>query len=149
MNTNEARRWLVRFSLLVTGGLLLFLLLAPAVGYPLEYSQAIRLIEIVSPTFVGYLGAAARFLVSKKPAPGFRPGEATRQVSGLVVRGSGWLFALLAAGVLLAFWLTNRSGAAPGAGMDIDLLAGLFTMLLALVTATTGLLISHLFGAGD
>ena len=149
MNADEARRWLVRFSLCITGGLFLFLLLAPALGYPLEYSQAIRLIEIVIPTFVGYLGAATRYLVSKRPAGGFRRGDATKQISGVVVRGTCWLFVVLAAGVLLAFGLTNRSGAAPGAGMDVDLLAGLFATLLALVTATTGILIAHLFAGGD
>src|SRR5262249_9229487 len=58
MNQNTARTWLVNVSLVVTGAFVIFMTLGPAIGYPLEFQQALRLTEVVIPVFLGYLGSA-------------------------------------------------------------------------------------------
>jgi len=59
-----ARIAIVVFSLGITGVLLTFLILAPALGMPFNpgRNENIRLIEIIVPVFFGYLGSAAHFV---------------------------------------------------------------------------------------
>jgi hypothetical protein len=62
LTIHRARALLVWFSFVVSGLALVFLALAPALGYPLTFPQALRLLEIVLPTTVGYLTTAVFFV---------------------------------------------------------------------------------------
>ena len=65
MGVRTIREWLVLSSLLLTGtGLVFFVFfsLAPALGFPLEYRQSLRVLEIIFPVFAGYLGSTTLFV---------------------------------------------------------------------------------------
>jgi hypothetical protein len=135
--------WVIACSLAATAGIFLFFVLAPAFGYPLEYAQAFRLIQVVLPTFVGYLATATVFLASKSRRI-VRLRAPALQLK-LVTLGPLVIFALGLGGLLTAFGYTNRADAAPGAGMSVDLLATMTSVLLALLAATTTIASEYLF----
>jgi hypothetical protein len=140
MNFNEARRWLVLFTLFFTGANFIFFLLGPAFGYPLEQNEAIRMLEIVLPVFLGYLGAATRYL--------FESGKKTIAISAnpellaILVRGPAILFVVVSIASLIAFGYSNRGS---GTGMTPDTLAAMITGNLGLLAVTTNVIIAKLF----
>ena len=148
MDLGQARKWLVTASLSLTGFTFLFCILAPALRYPLEFAQSFRLLEIVTPVFLGYLGSASLFIFNTQ-----RP-ESTAQQSlspllGLLVRGPVLVYFLTILAALIAFGVSNGRSAPPGSGMDVDQLAFAFSAALGLLTATTSLSATYLFTAGS
>jgi hypothetical protein len=148
MNIPMARRWLVAASLSITGFMLLFSVTAPALNYPLEYAQSLRLMEIVVPVFFGYLGAATHFVFKKTRKVRLARPE-VRPLLGLLVRGPLVLYTFATLAAILVFGVANREGAPPGSGMSIDDLARIFSILLVLLTTTTSVLVSYLFAAEE
>ncbi len=69
MNAPTARLWIIRASLLTTGLNFTFFLIFPALGYPITFDQAIRLLEIVTPVYLAYFGSATYFLFAKNTRP--------------------------------------------------------------------------------
>ncbi|MBW8877892.1 MAG: hypothetical protein JF614_23255 [Acidobacteria bacterium] len=148
MNIATARKWLVVASLSITGFMLLFCVTAPALSYPLEFAQSLRLVEIVVPVFFGYLGTATHFVFKKtRKVPLARP--QARPLLGLLIKGPLLVYSVTTLAAILAFGLTNRSGAPPGSGMSVDELAMSFSILLGLLTVTTTVLVSYLFAAEE
>jgi len=147
MTIESARKWLVLGSLIVTGTHFIFFLIAPAVGYPIEYEHSIRLLQISTPVFLGYLGAASRFV--------FQRHKATDQVVisnpllGTLIRGPFIVFGLASIAALCAFGYSNRLNAPPGVGMSVDTLATAVTTALGLLAVTTNVAVSALFGGED
>jgi len=147
MTADEARRWLIKATLLLTGATFVFLLMAPVVGYRLAWKDAIRVFEIVLPVFLGYLGTAAQF-VFQNMAGKENSGIAATQTNpflSLLVRGPIWLFGLVIATALVAFGVSNSASAAAGTGMSADALAGVITAALGLLNVTTQVAVSYLF----
>jgi hypothetical protein len=144
--TNQMRRWLVVGSLAIIGGDTLFLISSPALGYPLEMGQAVRLLEITLPVFLGYLGSATYFIVSGAKASQHTPHQ---ELLGLLVRGPMILFLSINAAVLIIFGYSNRSNADAGAGMSVEMLAGVVSASIALLLVTTNALIMYLFSAEE
>ena len=131
-------------SLIITAGEFLFFLIAPIMDYPLTFPQSVRLLEIVLPVFLAYLGSAARFVFPQAPSPD--PGRmALPNLAGLLVRGPVLVYGLVTIAALLAFGYSNRISAQIGTGMDIDTLAGLLSAALGLLTVTTNVAIAYLF----
>jgi len=64
-----ARRWLILASLIVSGLVFLFVILAPVLGYPLTWDQALRIVELIVPVFFGYLGTGTHFLFGAGDQP--------------------------------------------------------------------------------
>lgn len=147
MQAQSARFWLVRASLLITGGTFGFLVVAPALGYPLQWQQTIRLIEIIAPTFLGYLGSATQFVLNNPAAPIVRQKFANSSLLRLLVRGPVIAFALIAVSALVVFGFTNRSSAPQGVGMSLDILAGVISAALGILAVTTSALSAKLFGS--
>jgi hypothetical protein len=149
MTIGEARTWVILVSLIVTAGVLVFLWVAPAVlHFPLDASggDAARLIQIVLPVFLGYLGAASHFAFRHRE--GQDPTDEIRlsPYAALLIRWPliGWAFlALVAFGV---FWFTNRAAAPPGTGWTVDALATALTVSMGLLAVTTGVAVAFLFG---
>lgn len=56
MSVYQARKWLIVASLTMAAASFSFFMLAPVFGYPLRYSQAQLVLQIVLPVFLGYLG---------------------------------------------------------------------------------------------
>ena len=139
----KERKRLILMSLVSSACVFVFFLLAPALGYPLAWEQSIRLIELIVPVFVGYLGAAAHYIFqstsgSTKVAP-------MPELASLVTFGPLLVFLIGSGVVLFVFGYTNRSSAFPGTGMNIDVLSAIFTALLGLLTVTTSVAISYFF----
>lgn len=146
MLPTTARLWLVAASLLMSGSLIVFFLLAPAIGYPLEFAQSLRILEIVLPVFLGYLGAAALYAFRESPADDhieFRPAAAPLVM--LLVKGPVITFAIAFVALLFAFGMTNRQSAPPGSGINVDQLAAGMTAILGLLTVTTNVAVAYLF----
>lgn len=145
MTGNEARQWLAGVSLAVTALLFVFCMIAPAFGYPLTFDQTPRLIEIVLPVFLGYLGSATLFLTQK---PGNK--DALRQHAGtnitkILVKGPVVVSGILIVVILFAFGYSNRASAAPGIGMNIDQLAASLAGVMGILTVTTNIIVSMVF----
>lgn len=135
--------WMIKASLAITAVIFVFLTLAPAFGYPLEYSQSFRIIQILIPVFIGYLATATTFVVGKR-RPSARFAGLDTQVA-LVTKGPIYIFLVGMLGLFVAFGVTNRAGAPAGTGMTIDTLATTVSVLLALLSATTGVVVAHVF----
>jgi hypothetical protein len=149
MIANNARRWLIISSLIITAALLIFFIIAPTSGYPIRYDQAIRLLEIVLPVFLGYLGSAARFIFPANSKTRSKENSDLHPLANIMVRGPVIVFSLAAVSALTAFGLSNRRDAAPGTGMDIDTLAGILSLALGLLAVTTNVAFAYLFPASN
>jgi hypothetical protein len=68
MTVDRARKWIILSSLIITGGQIIFLLIAGSFGFPLEYPKNLNLLQIITPVFLCYLGSAAHF-VFMNPSP--------------------------------------------------------------------------------
>jgi hypothetical protein len=104
VTTDHARSWLIVSSLTITGTQMIFLLVAPALQFPLEYPKNLYLLQIVTPVFLGYLGAATHF-VFKTPSPA---AATNNQFLGMLVVGplastlARWSQPLLHLAILIA-----------------------------------------------
>ena len=161
MTADHARRWLIQATLILTGGTFGFLLVAPLLGYRLEWKDVTRVLEIVLPVFLGYLGTATQFVfqnMAGRQNSGISPTQANPLLP-LLIRGPIWIFGILIAATFIAFGVSNSPSAAAGNGMTIDVLSGVITASLGLLNVTTQVAVSYLFsldskparseGAGD
>ena len=149
MSVESARKWVIVSSLIITGALFVFFLVAPTLGFPLEYSQAIRLLQIALPVFFGYLGSASRFIFKTGPTAIVNEAEIKNSLFGLLVKGPVIVFIVANAAAFFSFAYSNRAAAEPGTGMDVDTLATIITVALSLLAVTTNAAVSFLFDAGD
>lgn len=143
MTQDAARKWLIFANLTVIGAQLVFLFLAPSLGYPLQSPKNIELLQIITPVFVGYLGAAAHF-VFKAPAPAIR---AKNQYLGLLVKGPFVVYALAVVAIFVNFGLSNRADAQIGEGTSVEALTTSMTLCLAVLTGVSGVLNAYLFAS--
>src|SRR5260370_22082521 len=74
VTSQQAREWLIYSSLTACGTVFVFLFIAPVSGYPIEWRDALRVIEVIIPVFLRFLGSAAHHV--------FRPSK-----HGLVLVG--------------------------------------------------------------
>jgi hypothetical protein len=150
MTVESARKWLVVSSLSTTGVMFLFFLLAPAVGFPLLFAQSLRILEVILPVFLGYLGSAASFVFRSSSGAdevGFR--KSASSLIGLLIAGPIVIFAVSLLAIILAFGITNRPGAPPGSGISVDQLTAGVSVILGLLVVTTNVAVGYLFGGGD
>jgi hypothetical protein len=141
MTADRARKWLILSSLIITGAQLIFLLIAPVMGFPLNYPKNLDLLQIVTPVFLGYLGSAAHFIFMTPPPAVF----ANNQLLGILVKGPIIIYACAMIAAFGAFAYSNRAGATIGNGMSVDNLATAISISLGILAATTGVIISYLF----
>ena len=141
MTADEARKWIILSSLIITGVQIVFLLAAPAIGFPLSYPKNLDLLQIVSPVFLGYLGSASHFVF--QPAPQALPVQ--NQFLGMLVRGPIIIYTFAIMTALATFGYSNRIGATIGSGMSVDNLATALSVALGVLAVTTGIITSYLF----
>jgi hypothetical protein len=144
MDLDGARRWLVISSLTITAATLMFFLAAPAFGYPITWEQGTRVVEIVIPVFLGYLGSATLFLFQTRRQRPSRLADVS-QIGAILVRGPIIVFVLVCITTLFSFGYSNRLTANPGSGMSVDTLAWSITSTLGLLAVTTNVATSYLF----
>src|SRR6185295_2636008 len=125
MTAHVARKWLIYATLLTTAVAFVFFLIAPASGFPLTFDQSVRLLEIVLPVFLGYLGSATHFVVrGSNTAPNTPvPPRGRSELLGLLVRGPVVVFLVATVSAIVAFGISNSPSAPPGSGMSVDTLA--------------------------
>ncbi len=145
MDTDNARSWVINASLLITAANFVFFFVAPAVGFPLTFDQAARLLEIVIPVFLGYLGSATHFLFRPYRPRAHRAPVHSSKLLGILVRGPVVVFGIATLAAIFAFGFSNRKSAPPGVGMGIDDLAGALAASLGLLAVTTSVAVSYLF----
>jgi hypothetical protein len=141
MKIDTARGWIIWGSLTITTGQCLFLSMAPAFGFPLQFPKNLDLLQVVGPVFLGYLGAAAAFIF-KDPPPEVPVNE---KFLGPLVIGPILIYALFVVGVFWAFGFSNRDQAAIGSGMSVDALSRSLAIALGILAATTSVISSNLF----
>jgi hypothetical protein len=141
LTVDKARGFLISSSLFITGCQIIFLIVAPAFDYPLIYPKNINILQIVTPVFLGYLGAATHFIF-RIPPP-----QVVVDVEFLpaLVIGPVVVYILAFIAAFWAFGYSNRSGAPVPGGMSVDNLATLLSIILSVLAATTGVMISYLF----
>jgi hypothetical protein len=145
MTADEARRWLILSSLVITGLQAVLLLVAPVIGVPLEYPKNLDLLQIVTPVFLGYLGSAAHFIFIA-PTPTV---PVNSKFLGMLVRGPIIIYLAIVVASFAAFTYSNRPGAVLGQGMSVDSLGTSLTIALSVLAASTGVIISYLFVANQ
>lgn len=143
MNVQQAREWIVQVSLAATGALMLFFLLTPIHGFPVEFEEALRLMGTVVPVFVGYVGSAIHRLFAGQSHTVALEGNHAKMLN-LLVKGPLILYGVGMAALIASFWYSNRSTAEVG-GMSIDGLALGVTALVSLLAGTTGAVVMYLF----
>jgi hypothetical protein len=148
MTTDSARMWITKASLSATGLFFLFFVSAPALGYPLTFDQSFRLLQILLPVFLGYLGSASMFLVKTAGANDPSGTAVQGPLFQLLIRWPIIVFSCVLATLLVVFAYSNRGGAPAGSGMSIDTLSTVFSAALGLLAATTGALLGVVFPQG-
>jgi hypothetical protein len=144
MGADSARKWLIKWSLAATVGTFVFFMIAPAAGYPLKYNQAINILEIVFPVFIGYIGSATQFVFRRRQGDAAL-NPAVAPFIDLLVKGPVIGFTLMIAAAITAFGYSNRLTAPPGEGMGVDTLATVVTLALGLLTVSTNAIVGYLF----
>ena len=143
MTNASAQKWLTYGSLCIVGANALFFVLAPLLGFPLEYSDSFRLAEVSGPVFFGYLGSVASYVFSS--APPARVRVRSRGLLPALVVGPLGFYVVVSVAAIAAFRITNLPTAAPGAGMTVDQLSHAMAIGLAVLAVTTHFAVTHLF----
>lgn len=146
MTNNGAREYLVLSSLVITGVQSLFLVVAPAIGFPLRYPDNMHMLEIISPVFLGYLGSATHFIFSGNTM--HESSKKSNDLLGYIVVGPIVIYGIVTIGAFSAFGFLNRSGSAIGSGMLPENLATALSASLGVLAVTTGIITSRLFSSG-
>lgn len=143
MTVHEARSSLIVASLCLAGAAFIFFMVAPVLGYPLRFSQAMTLLQIVLPVLLGYLGAASQFVFQKNaPSPQDQPAPPH---TALLIRGPIALFVVITVVAIAAFGYSNRVSAAPEEGMSVDQLSNALTLSMGLLAVTSNAAIAYFF----
>lgn len=141
MTADHARKWIILASLTITGVQIIFLFVCPAIGFPLEYSTSLHLLQIVTPVFLGYLGSAVHFIFMNS-AP---PVTVRNEYLGPLVKGPIVIYSCAMLAAFGTFGYSNRSGVSVGNGMTVDDLATSISVSLGILAVTTGVIVSYLF----
>ncbi|WP_437805131.1 hypothetical protein [Sorangium sp. So ce1078] len=149
VKVTAARRWLIVMSLSVTAANLLFFIMAPSLGYPMEYPENVRIMQLLMPVVLGYLGAMTSFLFQAPRRVRIDP--QALPFLDLLVKGPVIIFTVATTAAIVAFGYSNRRFAPSGTTrMTLDTLSITITACLALLTVTTNAVVSYLFNAsGD
>jgi hypothetical protein len=140
-----ARNWVTIASLSLVGTHAIFLIIAPALGFPLRYTQALRLLENISPVFVSFLASAVTFLVGDSPHERTPLRIRSPGLFASLLKGPIYLLAAVNATAFVAFGLTNRIGAPVDIGMRADDLSRVMSVTMSILMATSSGLVGWLF----
>lgn len=111
-----------------------------------------RLLEIVSPVFLGYLGSAAQFIFRQNSIQPIQKPHASPALLTLIVVGPICVYTVCSITSLTAFGLSNSSSSSiahPSSGMSVDTLAAVLTAALGILTISTNVAVAYLFPAKD
>lgn len=148
MTIDSARKFVILTSLTATGLVFVFFLVAKPLGFPLDWDEVQRIVEVLLPVFVGYLGTATHFLFHNPQNDASVELGSRAPLLGILIKGPIVIFTAASIAILFAFGYSNRHGAPQGSGMSVDQLAWAFTAALGILTVTTSVAVSYLFSLG-
>lgn len=145
-----ARFAITAYSIACTGLLLLFLVVAQLIQFPLNFSldEQFRLIEMILPVFIGYLGGAANYIFSQDTDVELSTDR--KQLLFMIVTTPYILFIFLSALIFVVFYYSNvplPSGHAKPSAMNFNQLCKWFSIVLSLLTGVTSIVASYLFSS--
>jgi hypothetical protein len=143
MTVQQARKWIVNWSLSLIAFYGVFFLLAPLLRYPLEFSQSAQLIQVIFPVFLGYLATAIVFAFEGKDVETRAP-----DLLASLTKGPFLVSLILSVTLFVAFWFSNSpdSPVRPTTPMLFEIFSSLFAAIIGIYTATTSALVAYLFG---
>lgn len=141
MTVNQARTWVIVASLSLTLALILFAIIAPSTSYPIEYSDAMRIIQIILPVISGYLGTAAHHLFAGDPDD--RPLPRQWPWFKYLVKGPFIVLGVVMIVLIITFGLSHRPSSQ--SGMSPDMFATFVTAAVSILTLTTSVIVAQLF----
>ncbi|TGS71702.1 hypothetical protein EN844_01580 [Mesorhizobium sp. M3A.F.Ca.ET.201.01.1.1] len=149
-HAQSARLAVVVYSLCITGALILFLILAQPIGMRFDFGRQenLRLVDIVIPTFLGYLGSASHFLFNSNR--GREIDEQNSVMLRLLVHGPFVIFILTMFALFYAHYTSHRPLAISEPRidvMDFNTLSRYVSISLGLLAITVGVVSSYLFGS--
>ena len=144
MDDGQARKWIIKTSLIAVGLLIVFFFIAPSIGYPLRYEQSFNLLGMVAPVFSGYLGAASQFLTKDKTTNRVT-NHNNEGVLELLVKGPIIIYSGAIMTILFSFYYSNRPEAEIGRGMTIEALGMGLSLAHVLLVGATSAIVSSLF----
>ncbi|WP_157783722.1 hypothetical protein [Bradyrhizobium liaoningense] len=121
-----------------------FFLLAPLLRFPLDFSDAAPLIQVIFPVFLGYLATAIVFAFEGKDVETRAP-----DLLASLTKGPLLVSLILSVALFVAFWLSNStdSPVRPAKPMPFEVFSSLFAAIIGIHTATTSALVAYLFGS--
>jgi len=147
MTPEQARTWIIKYTIVLYVAFSIFFLLAPAVGYPLSYPDSINILKILLPMLLGYIGAAAHFILRPVLQDDDELPESRKRMLSIIVRWPLIGFLLIMVAILFAFWQSNKGQNFTGEGMTPNTLSLIVSIICGLLAATTGAASSYLFQA--
>ncbi|MBR0799072.1 hypothetical protein JQ615_27160 [Bradyrhizobium jicamae] len=148
--SQSARAAIILYSLGISGFLIVFLILAQPLGMRFDYGKQenLQLIDIVLPTFFGYLGAASHFLFNANRGREIDDQNVT--MLRIMIHGPFIIFILAVASLFYAHNVSLRPLLATEPRIDpmeFTDLSRYLSVCLALLAATVGIISSYLFGS--
>jgi hypothetical protein len=140
MSSSQVRNWLGLYVLCLTVFLGGYSLLAPDVLLPLESADRTASFEIILPLLVAQISLVYRFFIE----PDAPHRISVRDIPGWVVKAPPLLVSLLLAAELILFAFAGIQRRQPPSP---EMFKGLVTFCVALLNATTVLIITRYFGS--
>jgi hypothetical protein len=145
---HKLRLTIAVLNLAIVGATLAFFLIAPLLGFPARFADALGLAQIAGPVFLGYLGFAGAF--AARTTPDTSPAIEDERLTLLRALAYGVMgtYLLIFVVACAAFWISNRrSETLTGSGMDIDTLRTALSLALGIFTAVSNNIMVRLFPA--
>lgn len=140
--------WTIKSALMIIAVEVLFFAVAPHLGFPLEASEAIRMLEIILPIFLFYLSSAMMIFFEKRLAIHFLS-HSGRRILNLLIRGPVFLFVIITFTSIGIFGYSNRLTAIPGEGLSPNSLAALLTISLSILCTLSNAMVLYLFSFSE
>ena len=134
----------IYLTILSLGAMMLFVSIGTALGFPLEYEQALILGKITLPTFIGYLAIAAVYATSQARS---RPPSSRRlPLIKALLYGPMILFWIVNLATFMAFYFNNTHSTSE---FTFDTLSNIVSITVSILVASTSVVITGLFQSED
>lgn len=144
----DLQKWIIKTCLIAITVQTVFFIVAPYIGFPMEAHNAFRLLEIVLPVFLLYLGGAAIIFFRKKITYDLMS-DSTRVLLSLMSRGPMAAFLLITFSSIAMYWYSNSELVPIGNGISIDTLAGIISISLGLLVVSSNAVVMYLFNLSE
>jgi hypothetical protein len=145
----DAQEWVVKTSLISSGCLILFFLLAPALfAFPLDSSQSRHLMQLAVPPFFGYLVMAIRSVIADDQSARERATLFMPKLMPQLLKGTFALYLVIIIAGLVSFFVSNSTLFATNrsiSSVHFEDLSWAVCAALTLQASTFGALVAFIF----